>query len=235
MTIWDLRTFRNDLSMFINILSTHNVKGDFSELTNILNDLNTKSKVDYKFQNLAFYIKGRIAGTVPDKLDYCQVFLDNTLQVRTQLDVNLDPLYIYKLDLIINVYKSETSTEKSYSSTWHLDRHPDAQNVKYTHPFYHFQFGGKKLDYIDTDMSILSCPRIPHPPMDLFLATHFILNNFFNNRLFPFVNSMLADFDYQQIIKRAQERLWTPYFKAYDSTNINTDFTINKIFPLYLN
>lgn len=235
MTSWDLRTFRQDLSVFISILNTHQVTGDFTELATTLNDLNTKSLVEYKFENLAFFINGRIVGTVPDDLNYCQIFLDNMLMVKNPLNPDLDPLHAYTLDFNINVYKSKTSTKKAFVNSWHLDRHFNTQNVKYTHPTYHFQFGGKKLEYIDTEMSILSCPRIPHPPMDLFLATHFILSNFFSNKQFPFVNSLLGDYDYQQIIKRAQERLWTPYFKAFDSSNTNTDFTLNKIFPLYLN
>ena len=37
-----------------------------------------------------------------------------------------------------------------------------------------------------------------------------------------------------EIIKRAQERLWSPYFKAFDSTNTHQDFTMSNLFPLYI-
>jgi len=154
---------------------------------------------------------------------------------KVPYNASLDPLYVYTLDLNIIGYKTPESTEKSYTSSWHLDRHPHKQNTKFTHPLYHFQFGGKRLDLIDPNMLVLSCPRIPHPPMDVFLAIHFVISNFFNNKQFAFVNKLLADSDYQAIIKRAQERLWTPYFMAFDSGNTNTDFTIGKLFPLYLN
>ncbi|WP_461072994.1 hypothetical protein [Spirosoma horti] len=235
MDSWDLRIFRNDLSIFISKINAHGVTGDFSELNNMLEELNNKSLVEYRIQNLTFYINGRIVGTFPDDLNYCQIFLDNMLMVKDTLAENLDPLHAYSLDLNVSVYKSLSSTKKAYTSSWHLDRHINTSNVRYTHPTYHFQFGGKKLELIDPEMSVLSCPRIPHPPMDVFLATHFILSNFFNNKQFTFVNDLLNDFEYQQIIKRAQERLWTPYFKGYNLSNTHSDFTMQKIFPLYLN
>ena len=235
MNNWDLRVFRNDLSIFIGLLNSNSVTADCTVLTTILNELDQKSLIEYKLENFAFYVNGSIAGTIPANLHYCQIFLDNMLMVKDPFDPTTDPLFAYTLDFNINVYKNSNLNQKAYTSSWHLDRHPNTQNVKYTHPTYHFQFGGKKLELIDPDMSVLSCPRIPHPPMDIFLATHFIISNFFNNKQFGFVNTLLADYDYQQIIKRAQNRLWKPYFGAFDSSNSNTDFTIGKLFPLYLN
>jgi len=235
MDSWDLRSFRNDLSTFIKLIEDNNVTGDFSKLSILLDNLEEKTLIEYKFENLSFHINGRIAGTQPDDLNYCQILLDNMLMAKEDLIEDIDPLHGYYMDINISVYKSRESTDKAYTSSWHLDRHPNTQNVKYTHPTYHFQFGGKKLELIDEEMSVLSCPRIPHPPMDVFLGFHFILSNYYNNRQYPFVNSLLHDSDYQQIIKRAQKRLWTPYFKAFDSTNTHQDFTMNKVFPLYIN
>jgi hypothetical protein len=150
------------------------------------------------------------------------------------LSTELDPLFAYVFDISISAFKSESSTEKVYYSSWHHDRHLNTQNVRYTHPTYHFQFGGKKMELLDDEMAVLSSPRIPHPPMDIFLGFHFIISNYFNNRKFNFVNDLLEDSDYQNIIKRAQQRLWTPYFKAFDSTNTHQDFTMSNLFPLYI-
>ena len=150
------------------------------------------------------------------------------------LDVQKDPLHKYVFDISISSYKNKQATKKAFYSSWHHDRHPNTQNVRYTHPTYHFQFGGKKMELIDDETSVLSCPRIPHPPMDIFLGFHFILSNFYSNRAFSFVNSLLEDNDYKQIIKRAQERLWTPYFKGFESNNTHNDFTRNNLFPLYI-
>jgi len=235
MKCWELRTFRNDLSMFIKLLDDHGVTGDFSGLSTMLTDLDTKSVVEYEIKNLAFYITGTIAGTLPSNQHYCQIFLDHMLMVLNPLVATVDPLYAYNLDFNISLYSSANMAKKAFTSSWHLDRHPNAQNVKYTHPLYHFQFGGKKLELIDPDMSVLSCPRIPHPPMDIFLATHFILSNYYSNKQFAFVNGLLAEHDYQVIIKRAQQRLWEPYFKAFDAGNTNTDLVVGKLFPLFLN
>ncbi|MVM42300.1 hypothetical protein GO730_39085 [Spirosoma sp. HMF3257] len=155
MGSWDLRNFCNDLSIFTNLLTSKAVTGDFSQLSDLLIALNTKSIVEYKIENVAFYINTRIAGTIPDDLNYCQVFLDNMLMVRDPLDTNFDPLHAYTLDLTINVYKSKTSTKKAYCSSWHLDRHLKPGIPRYTHPMYHFQFGGKKLELIDPAMAVL--------------------------------------------------------------------------------
>lgn len=235
MSAWDLRTFRNDLSIFIQLLKVKGVTGDFSQLDAMLIDLGSKNIIEYVIKDLAFYITGSISGTLPPNQHYCQIFLDNMLMVNDPLIQTADPLYGYYLDFNISIYPSASMTKKAFTSSWHLDRHPNAQNVKYTHPLYHFQFGGKKLELIDPHMSVLSCPRIPHPPMDIFLATHFILSNYFSNKQFPFVNDLLAEYDYQMIIKRAQQRLWQPYFTAFDATNTNTDLVVNKLFPLFLN
>ncbi|MFA5297157.1 MAG: hypothetical protein WC389_03010 [Lutibacter sp.] len=234
MNSWDLRNFRNDLSIFVKLIEDNGVTGDFSDLTALLSEIDDKQLVEYSLENIIFHVKGFIKGAVPNDLNYCEIHLNHMLMCKETLDFELDPLYRYIFDISISSFKSETSTEKAYYSSWHHDRHPNNQNVKYTHPTYHFQFGGKKMELIDDEMSVLSCPRLPHPPMDIFLGFHFILSNYYSNKAFSFVNSLLEDIDYQNIIKRAQQRLWTPYFKAFDSTNTHQDFTMNKIFPLYL-
>jgi len=234
MDSWDLRTFRNDLSVFVKLIEDKGVTGDFSDLNSLLSDIDNKHLIEYNLENIIFHIRGIIKGTIPNDLQYCQVHLNHMLMCKDDLDVELDPLYRYVFDIRISLFKNEGSTDKVYYSSWHHDKHPNAQNVKYTHPTYHFQFGGKKMELIDDEMSVLSSPRIPHPPMDIFLGFHFIISNYFSNKQFSFVNSLLNEPDYQQIIKRAQERLWTPYFKAFDSTNTHQDFTMNKVFPLYI-
>lgn len=234
MNSWNLRDFRNDLSIFIELINHKGVTGDFSDLNLLLSELDNKQLLQYNLENIIFHIRGVIKGTLPNDLHYCQIHLNHMLMCKDNLEIELDPIHKYVFDISISSFKSERLNEKAYYSSWHHDRHPNTQNVKYTHPTYHFQFGGKKFELIDDDMSVLSCPRIPHPPMDIFLGFHFILSNYFDNKKFSFVNSLLEDYDYQKIIKRAQERLWTPYFKAFDSTNVHQDFTINKLFPLYI-
>lgn len=234
MHSWDLRNFRNDLSIFIQLIKDNGVTGDFSDLDTLLLEIDNKLLIEYNLENIVFYIKGLIAGTIPDGLNYCEIHVNHMLMSSDVLDSKKDPLHKYVFDISISSYKNVSSTKKSYNSSWHHDRHANTTGVRYTHPTYHFQFGGKKMELIDDDMAVLSCPRIPHPPMDIFLGFHFILSNYYNNRQFTFVKSLLEDVVYQDIIKRAQERLWTPYFKAFDSANTHDDFTFNKLFPLYI-
>jgi|SRR5690554_2818994 len=235
MNNWNLRDFRNDLSIFIKLLEDNKVTGEFSDLNILLAEIDNKELIEYNLENIIFYINGEIIGTVPQHLNYCQIHLNHMLMCKDNLSFELDPLHKYVFDICISSFKNKASTDIVYYSSWHHDRHPNTQKVRYTHPTYHFQFGGKKMEYIDEEMSVLSSPRLPHPPMDVFLGFHFILSNYYSNREFPFVNSLLSEPDYQQIIKRAQERLWTPYFKAFDSANTHQDFTMSKLFPLYIN
>ncbi len=235
MDSWNLRVFRNDLSIFIKLIEDNNVTGDFSELNKIMTELDSKELIEYKIDSLCFHINGRIVGTLPDELNFCQIYLDNMLMAKDNMQVDYDPLHGYYFDINVFAYKNKTDTAKAFCSSWHLDRHLNKGETKYTHPSYHFQFGGKKMELVDDELLVLSSPRIPHPPMDLFLGFHFIISNFFSNKQFAFVKSLLSNYDYQQIIMRAQKRLWTPYFKAFDTTTSHNDFTINNVFPLYIN
>ncbi|MBE7659359.1 hypothetical protein [Tenacibaculum finnmarkense] len=235
MDSWDLRNFRNDLSIFIELIKTNDVTGDFSDLDTLLSEIENKQLIEYSLENIMFYINRFTPVVKPENLNYCEIHLNHMLMTSDTLSVKIDPLHKYVFDISVSSFKSKNSTDKIYYSSWHHDRHMNTQNVRYIHPTYHFQFGGKKMELIDDEMAVLSSPRIPHPPMDIFLGFHFILSNYYNNKKFSFVNSLLEDIVYQNIIKRAQERLWTPYFKAFDSTNTHQDFTMNKLFPLYIN
>ncbi|GHV15659.1 hypothetical protein FACS1894169_07760 [Bacteroidia bacterium] len=234
MNIWDKRQYKNDLSLFKQVLDSANIDGDFKIIEDAIDKLDDKEIIEYDIRNLCFHINGRIAGTTPENLNYCQIYFDNKIALKDSLDENHDPFYRYNLNINIFLYKSKNDNKKAYCCSWHLDKEDNEVNFKYTHPFYHFQFGGKKYEYIDPDMGLLNCPRIPHPPMDVFLGFHFILNNFYNKKQFDFVEGIMNNPDYKRIIKRAQDRLWQPYFKAFDSANTHSDFTINKIFPLYI-
>ncbi len=95
---------------------------------------------------------------------------------------------------------------------------------------------GKNFELVvDPDMAILSSPRIPHPPMDIILAFHFILNNFIDRKKFAFVDAILNDNRYKKILNNSTKRLWEPYFKGFVSDSPHEDYKINKLFPLYIN
>ena len=47
MDSWDLRNFRNDLSIFIDLIKTNDVTGDFSDLDTLLSEIDDKQLIEY--------------------------------------------------------------------------------------------------------------------------------------------------------------------------------------------
>lgn len=97
-------------------------------------------------------------------------------------------------------------------SAWHFDRHPHPPvDDSPCHPAYHFQFGGRALkevtDKID-GVLILDTPRYFAPPMDPILAVDVLLSHFNG----PKWHTVRNDDRYVGIVRRAQGRLWKPYF-----------------------
>ncbi|WP_340152677.1 hypothetical protein [uncultured Marivirga sp.] len=236
MDNWSLRNFRQDLSKFLELIRDYQI-GDFDSLYSLQGKIDSLDSFKYEIKDIVFNLNKRISGTMPETLNKYKISLANTISLvnkdYTKNDI-VDKDYLFELNIDSFVSTGE-SDSKPYKNCWHLDKHIDSSEPKYTHPTYHFHFGGDYLEGLDTgDISIFSSPRLPHPPMDFFLGFHFIISNFYSARDFPFVNELKEKYEYRQIIRRAQERLWTPYFKAFDSANTHQDFTINKIFPLYL-
>jgi hypothetical protein len=236
MNSWDLRMFQNDLSIFLNLIDTkYPITGDFSKLWDLYGRLYTDFK--YVLEPVVFHISGSISGSIPSNLNRHKIYFENSLSINDAKSEYEDLIQDYKFELNMDSYlHTDYGEPKLYKSAWHHDKHNDSDEPKYTHPTYHFHFGGRFLKGLESgDLSIMSCPRIPHPPMDVFLGFHFIISNFFSTKDFPIINELKNSYEYQEIIKRAQERLWTPYFKAFDSTNTHQDFTIDNLFPLYIN
>lgn len=233
MNSWDLRTFRNDLSIFLDLICIkQEIPGDFSKLWSLTENLYSSFK--YDLAPIIFNINGSVSGCYPANLNRHIIYFENSIRIKETLIENEDFLLDYKFELKMDSYIE--GDEKPYKTAWHHDKHEESDEPKYTHPTYHFHFGGRYLKGVDTGaLSIMSSPRLPHPPMDIFLGFHFIISNFYSSKEFPFVSELKGKYEYQQIIKRAQERLWKPYFKAFDVTNTHQDFTMSKLFPLYIN
>lgn len=237
MDIWKNQLYIKDLEILLTLITRYEIEGNFKAINDVIETLRLKEFVDYEFTDLEFAINGSIQGTLPkeETFNYCIVKFDNKVAITNPITQNIDNLHIYSLDLKIELYKSKLNKKDPRFSSWHLDKEKNPENCKYTHPYYHLQFGGKKLENIEVGLGILSAPRIPHPPMDIILAFHFIINNFYNNKNFGFVKNLLLDPDYVRILKNSQERIWVDYFKAYQLNNKHKDYCIEKIFPLYIN
>lgn len=236
MDSWDLRKFRNDLSIFSSKIEEYNVPGSFKDaLDNVLEELNNKELIDYNLKDFCLFVSG-LKCRQPVNVNHYQIFLNIFLKFKDNYTPNVDPLFKYKLEINVHAYSKSDFSGKAYKGSWHLDQHTVSNSDRYSHPAYHFQFGGKKTKSLTSgDILLLGTPRIPHPPMDIFLGFHFILANYFDNSRHSFVKDLLNDYEYETIIKRAQKRLWTPYFKAFDSSNTHQDFTMSNLFPLYIN
>lgn len=121
---------------------------------------------------------------------------------------------------------------------WHLDKHiskPEDGQAHYSHPEYHFTFGGNKMANRDYGATLIfPTPRFAYPPMDAILGVDFILQNYFHKDR---IKGVVQDPIYRNILKKSQERLWKPYFKSLASKWIadgefNDNFTYEKLFPL---
>ena len=60
MDSWNLRNFRNDLSIFIHLIKNNGLTGDFSDLDALLLEIDCKQLIEYNLKNIIFYIKGLI-------------------------------------------------------------------------------------------------------------------------------------------------------------------------------
>ncbi|MDF0694111.1 hypothetical protein [Aquirufa ecclesiirivi] len=236
MDIWKNQFYIKDLEILQTLITKYEIEGNFKAIEDVIEDLRKKAFVDYEFSNLEFAVNGGIPGTLPssETFNYCVIKLDNKVAITNPITPNIDNLHIYTLDFRIELYKSKRNKAEPRYSSWHLDKENNPENCKYTHPYYHFQFGGKKLEYIEESLGVLSSPRIPHPPMDIILAFHFVINNFYNNKTFQFVKDILNDPDYIRILKNSQDRIWVDYFKAFHPKNIHRNYSLEKVFPLYL-
>ncbi len=215
------KTFKNiDTSLFKAIGSLHS-KGD--------------SVLPVIAPNIEIILKKKIAGTLPHDVHTVTIFLE----VISEFDLNTN---IEEHDRIIDSYSFQIEIkgingESECYNAWHLDqsiRKPKSNPESLDHPLYHFQPGGNRLEGKPIGNAIfIGSPRLPHPPMDIILGIHFILRNFCSPRDYPFVNHFLNNPVYLAIIKRARERLFVPYFQAFDpNSNNHQDFTFDKVFPL---
>ncbi|WP_294297447.1 hypothetical protein [uncultured Chryseobacterium sp.] len=235
MEIWSRRNYVKDVKFLLEIISENDIHGDFTGLNNLIETVENSPKdlVDYRLENFSIYLKGAIAGAKPDEMHFCKIDLENRLALKDTLSDKIDPLFKYTLDLKVSLFKSEQNQKKEYCCTWHLDKEERELAFSYIHPYYHIQFGGKKHEYLDPDMAILSSPRIPHPPMDIILAFHFIINNFVDRKRFNYVDNILIDHRYLRILNNSKKRLWESYFNGFAIDYNHNDYKINKLFPLY--
>lgn len=250
---WNIDQFKSDLNIYISLLNKYSIPIKTKVLSILQSDLESRSidcadGISHIVRDLELELNQKISGTIPFEveefsffinlnfvLDYGKDFLvqDPFYNDRTSFRGE-ENIYGYSLEIIINGHSLE-STEP-YQNSWHLDRHIEGGDTsKVVHPFYHFQNGGHYIEEkpIDTGKIIFTgAPRIPHPPMDIFLSIHFVLKNFFNQNSHDEFGRLYNDPDYETIIENSQNRMWKQYYSAF-SRGDHRDYTVDKITPLY--
>jgi hypothetical protein len=154
-----------------------------------------------------------------------------------------DPLNSLTFDLEISgsFYDVKADDVTHLFCSWHLDRHvfqPGDGKSKFSHPLYHFTFGGNKMAESGLDFGstlIMPSPRLAYPPMDAILGIDFILQNYFHKDK---IRKLMENPKYLDMVRKSQTRLWQPYFESIATkwTNVgnvkyNIDFTYSKIQP----
>ena len=220
-----LKKYKFDDSNIMELYRIENIIGLSQKQNNNIN-------LTYDFNGIVFNISnsGMKAKPTPKAIS---VIIDSKYVLKETMNATNDIFSSYEFQLYIKGYTDENDKDKFNFFCWHLDREPYTDG-NLIHPYYHFHAGGKKIgDYKCGDLFMISSPRIPHPPMDIFLAIHFVILNFFHSKDFIEQRKILEDDNYILIIERAQKRVLDPYFATFNGTS-HADYSVKNLFPLYV-
>lgn len=234
---WNINDYYKNLSILIKKIQYYELPIELTGLRELESSLFSKSSGNQPFEieakNITVNLSHSISGTTPINIKDFIISFDHELTIDDSKDFVLeDKIKDYSFDIQIIGF-DENANEYFYA--WHLDKNISSSEPKYTHPYYHFQGGGQRLEGKSTgDILLIDFPRIPHPPMDLFLGIHFIINNFVSSKEYPKKVELLNDFDYQNVIIYSQKLVWDVYFNSFSPGCKNGDFNFKNVFPLYI-
>lgn len=194
---------------------------------------NLKTWDECSIKDLTFTFPCASQKSYPDIVKKISVSIDLSYKYD-DLDSNRDVFKSYQLEICIKGYERNVAIESKYFC-WHLDRETNVKG-KFIHPRYHFHAGGYSMkDIIPEDGIdfVISSPRLSHPPMDIVLVIHFIIQNFINSRDEADKYKITSDDDYIEILTRAHKRVLDPYFDTFSKDNVHLDYTKTNLFPLY--
>ena len=230
---WNISSFAQDLSTFLTLIDRYDLPIEITKLSNLDSQFQYQKDFCICINDVVFKIDKKISGTLPPSIEVVNILFSHNCELDKEKDLaTQDPVKNYSFQIQIIGYDTDG---KEYVYWWHLDQNIESEAPKFTHPYYHFQSGGDTLELQDTgSLIILGAPRLPHPPMDLFLGIHFIIRNFFSTKDYPELKELFKSYEYQEIIKRAQKRMWEPYFNSFASDNKHLDYTFERVFPLFV-
>jgi hypothetical protein len=148
---------------------------------------------------------------------FCELFIElKTTSIKTPEIKDPFTDYAMFIKLYTRINKLGVK-DKPIKCVWHLDKDA-APSFDFSHPLYHFQFGGKEI-VKDTgfdlgSLLLLEAPRMMHPPMDIILAIDFIIHNFYDAKERA---DLIKEKGYITAIKVAKEQFWKPYSMAFAS------------------
>lgn len=132
-----------------------------------------------------------------------------------------DPIKTLSTKFIIQFeYIEDESPDefKVIQSSWHLDKHSPDKHIEFSHPLYHYEFGGTEItkdsEFNFGDFFLIDTPRIMHPPLDIVLAIDFIIKNYYKKEDHI---SLTGQELYKRYVKNAQLRIWKPYAISFAS------------------
>lgn len=231
---WGKEQYCSDLATFAELIQHYDQEGyiGVGSLYSI-DYYKYKPSYDLSINDIELKIETKVAGTRPIEVSSLKIYIDCSFSVDIEKDINrYDVIQDYSLDIVV----VGDANGKEHTNCWHLDKDIPPQaghSHKSTHPSYHFQAGGDRLENKEVgDLLLLGAPRLPHPPMDIFLAIHFVISNFYGKNDYPFVQRLFDDERYIEILKRAKERMFVPYFQAFKDNCLHEDFNLGKVFPI---
>jgi len=237
MAGWDINSYYKNLSTLIKKVKYFEIPIELKILSEIESDLYAKITGNNPFEidakNITINLNHSISGTTPINIKMFVISFDHGLTIDdTKVFAVDDVIKDYLFDIQITGF-DENAQEYYYA--WHLDKNISSTEPKYTHPYYHFQGGGQRIEGTPSgDILLVDFPRIPHPPMDLFLGIHFIINNFISSKEYPKKIELLNDFEYQNVMIDSQKLVWDLYFNSFASGCTHNDFNFKNVFPLYI-
>ncbi|MFV0417414.1 MAG: hypothetical protein ACK5KT_01620 [Dysgonomonas sp.] len=219
---------RSKILVGLNFLQIELVKNgfceDISQIASAITQIKSGNANQWGYQivDLPINLKGTAPNSNPilkenGSIIYLTVSISEN---KTAKDINN---LILSSDFSILIKGVEKKTGKEFYTGWHLDndykkhgsKQENSKNAYYIHPQYHISFGGAKLEnlinYNPGDHLSLKSPRLPHPPMDIFLAIDFILEHFI---CFDEHQNLTRSPSYIDYINFSQARLWRPYYTA---------------------
>lgn len=241
MPHFTLDTIRRDLETLIDLLRKHGFDDilEIYQLELTAGKLN-KNNRDYSIDDMTLTVNPSGQKAKPE-VGRLEIVVNSEYTFKETLSETEDIFDSYSLNIgikgirMINTLKEEDILEEQKFFCWHLDRELNTDG-RFCHPLYHFHAGGKHIyDHVDEKSQVvfISSPRLPHPPMDVILLVHFIIQNFVNTKEVKNKTDLFEDDDYKILLERAEKRILDPYFKSLSKGLRHNTFTRHNLVPLY--